>query len=77
MRKGILYIGISNRLVILCTGAGNASYPSFSGTVVQSNDPLSSIKQGDHSRTWNIASFEEYDKAVNLRSQDNVTYETC
>jgi len=77
MKKGKLYIGKSNRLIILCTGAGKAPYPSFSGTVVESNDPLSSIKQGEYSATWNVDLFEDYDKAVNLRSQDTVTYETC
>ena len=77
MKKGLLYVGKSNRLIVLCTGAGKAKHPSFSGVVVESNDPLSSIKQGDFSETWNVDSFEGYDKAVNIRSQNNTMYETC
>ena len=77
MKKGKLYIGKSTRIIILCTGAGKAKHPSFSGTVVQNPDPLSSMQQGDNAGTWAMNSFEEYDKAVNLRSKDTTSYETC
>ena len=75
MKKGKLYS--NNILIVLCTGAGTGKHPTFSGTVVQSADPQNSIKQGEHSTTWNVASFDDYDKAVNLRSLDSTSYETC
>jgi len=75
MKKGKLYAG--GGVIVLCTGAGKAKYPSFSGTVVESSDPLNSIKQGEHSTTWGEGSFKDYDKAVNLRSKNTETFETC